>query len=77
MAKCDKCGNEYDKSFRVEMSGRSYVFDSFECAISMLAPRCSHCDCMIIGHGVEAGNKIYCCAHCAKQQGQENLKDRA
>jgi hypothetical protein len=30
---------------------------------------------MIIGHGVETGGKIYCCASCAKHQG--GLKDRA
>lgn len=76
MAKCDKCGNEYDRSFRVEMAGRSYAFDSFECAISLLAPRCAHCECTIIGHGVQAGDKIYCCAHCAQHEGEQGLKDR-
>ncbi len=77
MSACDKCGNEYDKTFRVEVAGKSYTFDRFECAISMLAPRCSHCDCIRIGHGVEAGNIIYCCDHCAKHEGLEGLKDRA
>ncbi|MGE5518554.1 MAG: hypothetical protein ACM3VS_01420 [Candidatus Dadabacteria bacterium] len=76
MAKCDKCGNDYDKSFRVEIGGASYVFDSFECAISMVAPHCSHCDCVIIGHGVQAGDKVYCCANCAKSAGEQNLRDR-
>ena len=54
MARCEHCGNEYDKSFTVTMDEQSHTFDSFECAIATLAPRCAHCDCAIIGHGVEA-----------------------
>src|SRR5437588_11447401 len=38
----------------VLMASRMHVFDSFECAIAALAPTCKHCDCRIIGHGVEA-----------------------
>jgi hypothetical protein len=37
MAKCDVCGNNYDKSFEVRMAGKTYTFDSFECAIHKLA----------------------------------------
>jgi nitrite reductase/ring-hydroxylating ferredoxin subunit len=77
MATCETCGNDYDKTFTVTKNGRSHVFDSFECAIHALAPRCPHCDCRILGHGVEAGNKIYCCAHCATESGETRLKDRA
>jgi hypothetical protein len=42
----------------------------------MLAPTCPHCNCKVIGHGVEAGGKIYCCVHCAKESGAHGLKDR-
>ena len=77
MAKCDMCGNDYDKAFTVRYGGRENTFDSFECAINMLAPTCAHCDCRIIGHGVETGGKMYCCAHCAKESGAEGLADRA
>ncbi len=77
MARCDQCGNEYDKSFQVMQQGRSWTFDSFECAIQAMAPRCAHCDCRIIGHGLEKGGKMYCCAHCAGQQGHRELRDRA
>jgi hypothetical protein len=76
MARCDVCGNEYDKSFEVIAEGESHTFDSFECAIHMLAPRCAHCDCRVIGHGVEADNSIYCCAHCAEMSGVTGLEDR-
>ena len=77
MAKCDMCGNDYDKAFTIRKDGRENTFDSFECAIHMLAPQCPHCDCRIIGHGVETGGKIYCCAHCASESGEAGLKDRA
>ena len=77
MAKCEVCGNEYDKSFEVTMAGASHVFDSFECAIHALAPACEHCGCKVIGHGVEADGSYYCCAHCARKEGRGELRDRA
>jgi len=76
MMTCDQCGNHYDKTFRVSMSGRDYNFDCFECAIAKLAPVCAHCDCRVIGHGVEQGDVIYCCAHCASASGVTGLADR-
>lgn len=76
--RCDVCGNDYDKAFQVNAAGKTMTFDAFECAIHALAPRCGHCECMIIGHGVEAGDgTIYCCAHCARHHGESDLKDRA
>jgi hypothetical protein len=77
MAKCDMCGNDYDKAFTVTMAGRTQTFDSFECAIHALAPVCAHCGCKVVGHGVEQGGRVFCCAHCAKQAGVGGLKDRA
>ena len=77
MAQCEVCGNEYDKTMEITVSaGDRHIFDSFECAISALAPQCSHCACKIIGHGVEADGEIYCCAHCADAEGAEGLRDR-
>lgn len=76
MARCELCGNDYDKSFQVTMAGKSHTFDSFECAIQVLAPTCAHCRCRVIGHGVEADGAIYCCAHCAKHAGVRELVDR-
>jgi hypothetical protein len=77
MAACEVCGNDYDKAFEVTRGGESHTFDSFECAIEALAPRCAHCECRIIGHGVEVGDSMYCCAHCASQEGAEGVADRA
>lgn len=69
MAQCEQCGNHYEKSFEVTMGGRTHTFDSFECAIQKLAPVCAHCGCRVIGHGVEHGDEIYCCEHCAGKAG--------
>jgi hypothetical protein len=77
MAICDVCGNDYDKAFRVTQAGKTMTFDSFECAIHAMAPRCVYCDCPVIGHGVEAGGAIYCCAHCAQHSGVKGVSDRA
>jgi hypothetical protein len=79
MAKCEVCGNEYDKAFTVTQGGESHVFDSFECAIHALAPACAHCECMIVGHGMEADGRFYCCAHCANhaEGTRPALRDRS
>ena len=77
MARCELCGNEYDKTFTITQQGKAHVFDSFECAIQVLAPTCAHCKCRIIGHGLEHAGAYYCCAHCAKMAGVAGMRDRA
>ena len=79
MATCDVCGNDYPKSFEVVMKGQSHTFDCFECAVHELAPECKHCGCKIMGHGIEAKDEdqYYCCAHCAREEGVTDVKDRA
>jgi phage terminase large subunit GpA-like protein len=76
-ATCDQCGNDYDKAFQLTKEGRTWTFDSFECAIQAVAPVCPHCGVRIVGHGVEEGGRVFCCAHCAKHQGATAVKDRA
>ncbi|MCC6471066.1 MAG: hypothetical protein IT563_22305 [Alphaproteobacteria bacterium] len=76
MARCVVCGNDYDKAFMISQDGRSQTFDSFECAIHALAPRCAHCQCRIVGHGIEASGKTFCCAHCARESGTTGAVDR-
>jgi hypothetical protein len=77
MATCDMCGNEYANAMQITVGGDTHTFDSFECAIHMIAPRCKHCGCTILGHGLEAGAAVYCCAHCARKDGVEGLADHA
>jgi hypothetical protein len=75
---CEVCGNDYDKAIQISVAGGPpHMFDSFECAIHAIAPRCAHCGIAIIGHGHEAGGSMYCCAHCARESGQADLADRA
>jgi hypothetical protein len=76
MAQCEVCGNDYDKSFEIRALGRTHVFDSFECAIHQLAPKCDHCGCRIVGHGIEAGSQMFCCANCARHNGVKQAADR-
>lgn len=77
MATCEMCGNQYDKSFDVVLhDGSTHTFDSFECAIHAVAPKCDHCGCRIAGHGVEADGTYFCCAHCARAKGVTGLDDR-
>jgi hypothetical protein len=77
MGRCIHCGNEYDKSFEVTLSGgERHTFDCFECAIHALAPICGTCGVRIIGHGLESDGRFFCCGHCAEKAGVEGLEDR-
>ncbi|ETA66298.1 Prokaryotic metallothionein [Haloechinothrix halophila] len=67
MAACEVCGNDYWMSFEVRTKGGDvHVFDSIECAAQRIAPSCEHCQCRILGHGVEVDGRFFCCAHCAR-----------
>lgn len=77
MKACETCGNTYDKAFEVKIGGTTHTFDSFGCAIYMLAPRCNHCQVPIINQGMEARGQYYCGAYCARQAGIDELADRA
>lgn len=74
---CDTCGNSYDKTFTVRTEDATGMFDSFECAVQLMAPACTNCGCRILGHGVESEGAMYCCAHCARKEGEHELVDRA
>lgn len=78
MARCEVCGNDYDKSFEVVAAGQRHTFDSFECAIHRMAPICERCECRVIGHGVEVDGRFFCCASCARDatQAGQQARDR-
>jgi Rieske Fe-S protein len=76
LRRCEVCGNEYDKCMEIKVGGMTHVFDSFECAVHALAPRCAHCGCQILGHGMESHGAFFCCAHCASQVGVPEMNDR-
>jgi hypothetical protein len=76
MAVCDICGTDYHRAFRLTTaSGESFTFDSLECAAQQIAPTCTHCDCRILGHGIETPRGIFCCAHCARDGGAPGAVD--
>ena len=77
MARCETCGNDYDKAFQVILGGATHTFDSIECAAQALAPTCAACGIRILGHGVEKEGSIYCCVNCARKEGVTQLRDRA
>lgn len=77
MSRCETCGTEYSRSITVTVDGEAHEFDSFECAIHMLAPTCRHCGIRIIGHGMESGARIYCGANYAGEAGARGLIDHA
>jgi hypothetical protein len=78
MAVCDVCGNDYDAAFSVDLpDGKRFTFDSLECAAHRIAPACAHCGCRVLGHGVQSGSTVYCCANCAKVGADStSLRDR-
>jgi len=76
MPVCEVCENDYDKAFTLTQAGKTYTFDSFECAIHALAPVCEHCGCRIVGHGIEVERAVFCCAHCARHSGKQGAADR-
>jgi hypothetical protein len=69
MPPCDTCGNRSRPLLKILFEGKTYRFDSFECAIHKLAPRCEHCGCRIIGHVLEALEHPFCSLHCAAAVG--------
>ena len=75
MARCETCGNDYERAITVTLDGKSHQYDSFECAIHALAPTCRNCGIRVVGHGVESGAHIYCCAACSRNAGARGLVD--
>jgi hypothetical protein len=74
MPRCEACGNDYDQTMEITYQGRRHVFDSFECAVHSMAPRCGHCGCPIVGHGVESDGAMFCCANCARRAGVATVR---
>ena len=75
MVHCETCGNDYARPITVTLDGHSHQYDSFECAIHALAPTCERCGIRVLGHGVENGSHLYCCANCARNAGARGLVD--
>ena len=62
---CEVCGNNQNECFEVRLAADMHVFDSFECAMLALSPRCGYCGCKILGHSIVFGSTVYCSYQCA------------
>nr|WP_139005492.1 hypothetical protein [Arthrobacter crystallopoietes] len=76
MSHCAGCGSTAGRFFAITVNNQTRAFDSFECAIHVMAPNCSRCGCRILGHPVEAYPKVYCCSHCAGEAGESGTARR-
>jgi hypothetical protein len=76
MAKCEVCGKDYDKAFIVEAAGVQHTSIVSSVRFQAMAPTCEHCQCKVIGHGVEVEGHFFCCAHCARLATSADVRDR-
>lgn len=66
--KCLNCGEDIEKDYILFINGTEYTFDSFECAVNFMAPRCCNCNSVIMGHGIRTEGEIYCSKSCANSE---------
>ena len=66
--RCLNCGENIEKDYILFVNGPEYTFDSFECAINFMAPRCSNCSSVIMGQGVHKKGEVYCTEDCANEE---------
>jgi hypothetical protein len=72
MAICETCSKESGDAFQVSMAGgTAHIFDTCECAMKVLAPKCAQCGARIAGESAHPNAKAYCCAECAASAAAE------
>lgn len=72
MPVCDGCGRDAPvaRTFTVAVGENVGRFDSVQCAITVMAPRCPRCCCRVLGHGADGHHGlIFCCEHCRDEWG--------
>ena len=72
---CEVCGNDEDRCFEVHLGGERHFFDSFECAIAGLMPKCQLCGSLLLNPGMPVAERLYCSNGCASFSvaGEEEL----
>lgn len=73
---CEVCGETREPCFEVHLGGQRHVFDSFECAMRGLMPKCDLCGCLILGPCVQEGDGSYCSHLCANLYGVHEYESR-
>lgn len=76
MNKCEVCDGVYENNFTIIIGEKNHEFDCLECAIKVLAPRCSRCGSQILGHIHTKQKKVYCGSLCAWNSNIMPLSDR-
>jgi len=66
--RCLNCGENIEKDYILFINGTEYTFDSFECAVNFMAPRCTNCNSVIMGQGVHREGEIFCTKDCASSE---------
>ena len=63
-ARCIKCGLTIEKDYILFINGTEFTFDSFECAVNFVAPRCANCNSVILKDGIQISEAKYCNHFC-------------
>ena len=65
--RCVNCGSNIEKDYILFINGAEFVFDSFECAVKFVAPRCAHCNSIIMGKGFSKSDELFCSVSCSNE----------
>ena len=61
---CDVCNSELKTAIKVHYKNKYYHFDTIQCLITKLSPRCITCNCIIFGKQILSDNFIFCSNEC-------------
>jgi hypothetical protein len=68
IARCMNCGTNIEKDYILFINGSEFTFDSFECAVTFVAPRCSNCQTIIMGKGIHGRGQVFCSPACSHSE---------
>lgn len=72
-ARCINCGLNIEKDYILFINGKEFIFDSFECAINFVAPRCAHCNSVIVSREIRHSDEIFCSASCSEEANHSSI----
>ncbi|MFA6237893.1 MAG: hypothetical protein WC635_11235 [Bacteriovorax sp.] len=66
--RCMNCGVNIEKDYILFINGTEFTFDSFECAINFVAPRCANCNTIVMSRGLRSGEEVFCSDSCLNSE---------
>lgn len=72
-ARCLNCGSNIEKDYILFINGTEFTFDSFECAVNFVAPRCAHCNSVVMGQGITLSDQTFCSPQCSKEANYQTV----